>query len=67
MRESAHELRREQPHVTGQADQIDFCFPERGDHFSIMLFPNAALGWNQLAIEAATFSQLQPGCVSAVG
>ena len=45
-RKLLHEPGREQAHVSGQADQIDFVLLQRGDDFAIVLFARLALGRN---------------------
>ena len=42
--EGGDELRREQPHVAGQADQIDMVLAQAGEHIGVVLGAGAALG-----------------------
>src|SRR5271166_1043290 len=43
LRKGLYKFRRQQPHVSSQADQIDIVFPQAGNNFRIMLRPRPSI------------------------
>ena len=52
MRKLLHEPGRQQPHVSGEANQIYVVLLQRGDDFTIMFLARLALRWNDQRIQA---------------
>ncbi len=65
-RELLHEPGREQPHVSGKADQINFVLLERRDNLSVMILSRFALGWNHHRIQSASARSGDARCVCIV-
>jgi len=53
LRKLLHEPGREQPHVSGQADEIDVVLREGGDDFAVVFFAGLAFGRNHQSIQPA--------------
>jgi hypothetical protein len=58
--EGSDEIRRQQAHVAGEADQIDFVLVENGDHLAVEGFALKSFGWNDAGGEAALPGAIDP-------
>jgi hypothetical protein len=66
-RELLYEPGREKPHVSGEADEVDFIVFERADDFAIMLFARPLSRGNDERIEAALASRGDARGISLIG
>ena len=67
LRKLLHEPRREQAHVSREADQIHIVLLERGDDFAVVFLSRLALRWNHQRIQAALPCRGDARCVRFVG
>src|SRR4051812_14936556 len=58
---------REQSHVPGQANQINFMLFQRGDNFAVMLFPCLAFGRNRQSGQSQAACDFEPTGISFIG
>src|SRR5438477_11930274 len=64
--ELLHEPGREQAHVPGEADQVNFVFFERGNNFAIVLFTFFALRRNHQRCETKPAGNFEPCGIRSV-
>ena len=62
-----HKIRRKQPHVSGQAHQIDLIFPQRRHHLAIVSFALQALGRNHPRRDSSRLRALNSLRALAIG
>ena len=60
------EVRREEAHITGQADQINLRLLQRRYHLGIMILAYPAFGRNQLRMQTSLSGRLQTGSVGTI-
>ena len=65
-RKLLHEPGREQAHVTGEADEIDFVVQERGHNFAVVFLARLAFRWNDECVEAALAGGFKTGSIGTV-
>ena len=63
---SPDEVRREEAHIAGQADQINLRLLQRRYNLSIVLFADSPFGRNQLSLQAAPLGRVKATSISAV-
>src|SRR5260370_40884551 len=66
MRKLGNKKRREQAHVPGEADEIDFVLVEDGSDLAVVDFAFEALRRNDASLDAAGFRALNAGCAFAI-
>src|SRR5712692_4379520 len=66
-RKLAHEPGREQAHVSGKADQINFMLLQRGDYFAVVLFAGLSFGRNNESFESQPQRGFKPSRIGAIG
>src|SRR5271154_3007579 len=67
LRKCLDKLRREQAHVSGEADQVGSMLPQGGDDFGIVLGALATIGLDDQRGKAALPSRGYTGRVGAIG
>ena len=65
--EGLDELRREQAHVSGEADEVDVVLAQAGDDFRIVLGALAAAGFDGDGVEAALAGGVEAGRIGYIG
>ena len=61
VRKLLHKPRRQQPHITRKADQLNAMLFQRGHNFTIVIFARLAFGRNDQSIEPALGAVAMPG------
>ena len=64
--ESFYEVGREEAHVAGQADKIDFVFVENGHNLAIEGFALQTFRWEDASGQAAGFGAVDTGSSFAI-
>src|SRR5579864_2752834 len=63
---SLHKIGRDQSHVAGEADEINFLLLQRGDYLAVIGFALEALRWNDARVDAALASAFDARSVFAM-
>ena len=66
LRKRRNEIWRKQTHVTREANQIHFCFVQRGDHEAIVGFALQSLRRNHPRVQATRFGAIDSGSGFAI-
>src|SRR5208282_4620778 len=66
IRECSHKIRRQQAHIAGQADELDFVFVQHGDHLPVVRFAFQSLRRNGARGDAARFCAFKAGRAFAI-
>src|SRR3954468_14156058 len=67
VREGADEFRREQTHVSGEADQVHIFLAQSLDHLGVVLLAGFALRWDHTRVEAALLGSGDAGNIFFIG